>query len=383
MLGVTIGVASITAILALSGGASRIVNDQIDMLGGNIIVVRPGSKVNPIDSITQPQANQGYATSTITESDMEKLAKIEHVDSIAPLMILEGTLKADSAAPSGSKILATTPKLAGISNLKQRDGQFLGDSIDENSAVVGQQLSVNIFGTESSIGRTLTIRGQTFVVVGVLKLMHNPVNYNSIDFDNAAIISFDSGKKLNKNISQIQQMDIKADSTKNLGQVVANINKTLKKAHDGENDFSVLVGDQISQPTSKLFYSIASVTAAIAAISLFVGGIGIMNIMLVTVAERTREIGIRKSLGASNSDIMYQFLIESLAISICGGIVGYLVGYLVAFIISDSLTFDPVINWQIAVIAVSISVVMGTLFGLYPAIRAASKDPIESLNKHI
>lgn len=107
-----------------------------------------------------------------------------------------------------------------------------------------------------------------------------------------------------------------------------------------------------------------------------------MNIMLVTVAERTREIGIRKSLGASNSDIMYQFLIESLAISICGGIVGYLVGYLVAFIISDSLTFAPIINWQIAVIAILISVVMGTLFGLYPAIRAASKDPIESLNKH-
>lgn len=382
MMGVTIGVASVTAILALGGGASRIVNDQINLLGGNIAVIRPGAAVNTINNITQPQTNHGYATSTLTEPDVKQLGKIKHINSVAPLMILSGSIKADSVAPADSTILATTPKLANISNLKLREGQFLGDTIDSNSIVVGQQLSVNIFGTESSIGRTLTIRGQTFIVVGVLKLINNPINYNSIDFDNAAIINFDSGKKLNKNISQIQQINIKADSIGNLGQVVVDTNKMLVKNHGGENDFSVLVGEQISQPTSQLFYSIASVTAAIAAISLFVGGIGIMNIMLVTVAERTREIGIRKSLGASNNDIMYQFLIESLAISISGGVVGYIAGYTIAFIISEFLAFNPVINWQIALAAIAISVVMGTLFGLYPAVRAARKDPIESLNRH-
>jgi ABC-type antimicrobial peptide transport system permease subunit len=115
---------------------------------------------------------------------------------------------------------------------------------------------------------------------------------------------------------------------------------------------------------------------------LFVGGIGIMNIMLVTVAERTREIGIRKALGASNTDIMYQFLIESLAISVMGGIVGYVTGYALAYIISEFLVFSPVINWQVALTAVVISIVMGTVFGLYPAIRAARSDPIESLNRH-
>ena len=121
---------------------------------------------------------------------------------------------------------------------------------------------------------------------------------------------------------------------------------------------------------------------AIAAISLLVGGIGIMNIMLVTVAERTREIGIRKALGASNSDISKQFIIESLAISIIGGIFGYISGYVLAFSVSNLLSFNPIINWQIAVIAMTISIIMGILFGLYPAIRAARKDPIESLNHH-
>ncbi len=382
MLGVTIGVASVTAILALGGGASRIVDEQVNSLGGNIAVIRPGAAINNIDSITQPQTSHSYATSTLTSDDIGQLAKIKHVNAVAPLMILSGTIKATATASPDSTVLATTSELADISGLKMRDGQFLDQIIDGNSVVVGQQLSVNIFGTESSIGRAMTIRGQQFVVVGVLKLQNNPINYNSIDFDNAAIINYDSGKKLNKNILQIQQINIKADSIQNLGKVVDDANKLLLKNHDGEKDFSVLVGEQISQPTSQLFYSIASVTAAIAAISLFVGGIGIMNIMLVTVAERTREIGIRKSLGASNTDIMYQFLIESLAISICGGIIGYIAGYIIAFIISGFLAFDPIVNWQIALIATIISIIMGTLFGLYPAIRAARKDPIESLNHH-
>jgi ABC-type antimicrobial peptide transport system permease subunit len=382
MLGVTIGVASVTAILSLGGGAGKVINDQINMLGGNIAVIRPGLTVNPINNITKPQNSQGYATSSLSTSDVSQLRKIKHVNSVAPLMILDGTVKADSTAPLSSTILATTPELANISNLKLREGQFLGSDVDENSAVVGQQLSVNIFGTESSIGSKMTIHGQTFIIVGVLKLLNNPINYNSIDFDNAAIINYSMGAKINKNNSQIQQINVKADSVSNLNQVVKDINNVLLKNHDGEKDFSVLVGDQISQPTSQLFYSIADVTAAIAAISLFVGGIGIMNIMLVTVAERTREIGIRKALGASNTDIMYQFLIESLAISVMGGIAGYIAGYAVAFIVSEFLVFAPAINWQVALIAMAISIVMGTLFGLYPAIRAARSDPIESLNRH-
>jgi len=383
MLGVTIGVASVTAILALGGGASRIVDNQISKLGGNIVVVRPGKTENTFSNITQPQTSQGYAASTLTESDVNELRKLDHVNAVAPLMILSGTIKSeDQTAPSGSKVLATTSDFDNITNLKMREGQFLGTEIADNAAVVGQQLSVNIFGTELSIGRTMTIRGKRFVVVGALKMTNDPINYNSIDFDNAAIINFSTGKDLSDGASQIQQINIKADSVNDLDGVVKQARKALTKNHNGESDFSVLVREEISQPTSQLFYSIAGVTAAIAAISLFVGGIGIMNIMLVTVAERTHEIGIRKSLGASNSDIMYQFLIESLAISIGGGIVGYVFGYAIALTVSEFLAFAPAINWQIAIAAAMISILMGMVFGLYPAIRAARKDPIDSLNRH-
>lgn len=385
MLGVTIGVASVTAILALSGGASRIVSDQIDLLKGNIAIVRPGEPSTQSDSligITEAQNNQQYSTSSLSEEDVATIKGINHVTNAAPFMKLTGAIKGDLTAPSTSRIVATTPDLATISNLEVKDGQFLDDSIDENTCVIGYQLSINIFNTTESLGRTLTFRDQDFTVVGILKSIDNPVNYNSIDFDNAAIINFSIGKKLNKDVAQIQQINIKADDTKNINSVVDEVRSKLLFNHDGEEDFTVLTGDKISQPTSELFYTAAGLTTAIAAISLLVGGIGIMNIMLVTVAERTREIGIRKALGANNIDISMQFLIESIAISLSGGIFGYLLGYVAAFGISSVLTFDPVFTSEILIIAISISLIMGTVFGLYPAIKAARRDPVESLHSY-
>ncbi len=382
MLGVTIGIASITTILALSSGASQIVSSQVNSLGGNVAVIRPGKANDSIDGFTKMQMQNKYAVSTLTEKDIASIRDIPHVRLAVPIMTLSGSIKADSTAPVGSAIVATTPELADLADLKVNNGQFLDSEVNPDTAVVGTQLSIDIFGTELSIGRTFTIHNKAFTVIGILKRQNNPINFNSIDFDNAAIIGFDVGKQLNQNLAQIQQIDIKADSISNLDEVIININKTLLKNHDGENDFSVLTGSQISQPTSQFFYTIAGAMAAIAAISLLVGGIGIMNIMLVTVAERTREIGIRKALGASDMDISMQFLIESLAISICGGVAGYLLGYGFAFGICTFLTFEPAVNWQIATIAIGVSVVMGLIFGFYPAIRAAQKDPIESLHRY-
>ena len=383
MVGVTIGVASITAILALSAGASKLVSDQVNELGGNIAVIRPGvSETDPITNLTRVRSQRDFATSTLSEYDVKMIKTIPHIDRVAPLMILSGTIKGNLVAPENSTIVATTPDLADITKLPIADGEFISQDINQDTTVIGTQLSINIFGTDRPIGKKLNIRGHEFTVIGVIKLLNDPINYNSIDFDNSVIINLGIGKQLSYGSPQIQQIDIRSDSVSNLDQAIVDINKVLLASHNNENDFSTLSGDKISQPTSELFYTIAGVTAAVAGISLLVGGIGIMNIMLVSVAERTREIGIRKALGASNSDIASQFLIESLAIGIGGGVSGYLIGYLLAFGISTFLTFDPVINWQIGLVAMFISIIMGTLFGIYPSIRAARKDPIDSLKQY-
>lgn len=383
MLGVTIGIASITAILALSGGASKIVDEQINSLGGNIAIIKPGAPKSLMTNITQPQPNLDYAASTLKESDVAILKTMPSITAAAPLMKLNGTIKTKSASIENSTILATTPDLINVSKLVLRDGQFLDNTISEDTAVIGKQLAIDIFGTELAIGKTFSIKNHDFIVIGVLKNDNNPVNYNSIDFNNTAIINMSAGKKLNQNIAQIQQINFRSNNAETLSEQIDAVNKLIKSNHQNEADFSILTGGQISKPTSQLFYTIAGVTTAIAAISLVVGGIGIMNIMLVTVAERTHEIGIRKAIGASNIDISWQFLMESLAISIVGGIAGYLLGYVTAFTISSQMAFTPAFNLEIALTSLSVSILMGLIFGLYPALRAARKDPIEALNHRI
>jgi len=383
MLGITIGVASITTILALSGGAGKIVGDQVDALGGNIAVVRPGTQSETnLQDITQFPSAQHFAASTLTENDLRAIQNVPHVKALTPLMILSGAVKASSNAPVNTAIVAASPDLATISGLEVQDGTFLDPELSPYTAIIGPQLSIDIFGTEQSIGKTVTVRGQAFTVIGILKRQNNPINYNGVDFDNSVVISREAGRALNDGASQIQQINIQSDSISNLNNVIVDVNKVLLKNHLGEGDFVVLSGEQIAQPTNRLFMAIAGTTTAIAAISLLVGGIGIMNIMLVSVAERTREIGVRKALGASNYDIVSQFLIESLSLSIGGGVSGYIIGYLLAFGVSTFLPFNPIFTWEIAAVAVGLSIIIGTLFGLYPAIRAAQKDPIDALRQY-
>lgn len=384
VLGVTIGIASITVILSLSGGAAKIITDQVDQLGGTIAVVRPGavSKETQVSNLTASLAGS-QPTSSLTEQDVKSIRDIEHITAVAPIMLLSGSVTAGDNTPTNVSIVATTPDLTKVTELPMSDGQFIDSVTNRDTAVIGAQLSVDLFGTEQSIGRTFRTHGQTFTVIGILKHLGNPINYNNVDFDHAAIISLDSGKAFNQNIAHIAQINIKADSVDNLSGALTEVKKNLANNHLGEQDYTVLSGNDLSRPSNELFSTIAATLITVAAISLIVGGIGIMNIMLVGVSERTREIGIRKALGASDAHITWQFLIESLAMSLAGGILGYLFGYLLAFAVSRTfLTFDPLFNWQIAAITIGISLGVGLLFGLYPAIRAARKDPIEALRQY-
>ncbi len=344
--------------------------------------MRPGQvELAGLDQLAQLPSQQ-FATSSLIDSDIQSIKRIDGVQVVAPLMIITGAVKGEDDAPKNTPIIATTPELEQANQLELRDGQFLDPELKITTAVIGPQLAVNVFGTEAAIGKTITLRGEAHTIIGVLERTNTPINYNGVDFDNAVIVSRDSGRIMNQGVSQIQQINVRTESVAVLDEVITDINQALLRNHYGEPDFSVLSGADIAQPTSELFAAIAGVTAAIAAISLIVGGIGVMNIMLVSVAERTREIGIRKAVGASNSDIVSQFLIESLFLSVGGGVAGYIIGYLLAFGISTFLTFEPIFSWEIAAVAIVVSLVVGVLFGLYPAVRAARKDPISALRQY-
>ena len=297
-------------------------------------------------------------------------------------MIVPGSIATDTRTAKSSTILATTPSLATIANLEIREGQFIDSVTNKDTVVIGSQLSVDLFGTEQSIGQTFKIRGQLFTIIGVLKTQSDPVNFNNVDFNRTAIISMESGKSFHQGIAQINQIDVKATSAETLPTVTTTVKDTLVNNHMNEEDFSIFSGDEIAQPTSDFFTGLAGMMTAIAAISLVVGGIGIMNIMLVSVAERTREIGLRKSVGASNTHIVWQFLTEALIISIIGGSIGYVTGYIIALILSSSLGFSPALSWQIAGISLGTALLIGIVFGIYPALRAARKDPITSLRQY-
>ncbi len=373
-LGVAIGVASVTAVLSLSSGINGVINQQVDALEGNIAVIRP-TAIGGNDITRQ----QSFAASTLSEKDYEAITHIKHIGAVAPLMIINGSTKAGDSHPTDVSVVASTPELATIAGLQVRDGQFLDRFTNQDTAVIGQQLSVDLFGTDSAIGQTFTIRDHTFTVIGILKRIDQPINFNTVDFDHTAIIHLTAGQQLLGNDTSLQQIDVRADTKEQLPGLIKTIDATLSTAHSGEQDYQIISGKDIAKPTSQLFKLIKQMTVAIAGISLLVGGIGIMNILLVSVAERTREIGLRKAIGASNAHIIWQFLIESIIISLVGGVAGYILGYIIAFAISTFLTFDPAFTWPILGIALGLSGVVGIVFGLYPALRASRKDPIESL----
>lgn len=381
MLGVMIGIASITAIFSLSGGVSSLISSQVEDEGA-MIVVRPkdlaGEKKSLLSNLT---SSQNFVKSSLTEKDLETFSSTDKIVSHAPLAVFSSQISTEDKTQYAD-ILATTPALENVISLKLREGEFIAEPSNTQNVVIGYQLALEIFGTPDAIGQYLTIKGQKFLVIGVLERQKSAINFSNVDFDNTAIVSFSHGKNLTSNNLQIQQINVKAESVNHLKNLSAQISSQISKNHAGEQDFEVLSGNEILHPSHQIFESAAMVLAFVAGISLIVGGIGIMNIMLVNVSERTREIGIRKALGANNRHILFQFLTESMIISLGGGVFGFVAGWAFSFGLSAVLPFKPAMSWSMIGLAGLISIGVGGIFGIYPAFRASRKDPIESLRHY-
>ncbi|MBR3176086.1 ABC transporter permease [Candidatus Saccharibacteria bacterium] len=381
-LGIAIGVASIILILSLMGSISNLVKSEVDEIGSDLIVVRPSSTKDSVTSIVEElTSSSSFQKSNLALSDISAISSIEDVSAVAPIAISVNTVASEKNTFSSVPILGTTSSFVAIEPLALKYGAFINDDNKGNSVVLGHTLSLAIFNTiNSTVGKTVTIMGEKFIVVGVLDSIDKSINFDNVDFDNALIMDIENLDKITGS-TQIQQINIKATNTDSLAKVSSEIKTTLTNQKLGDQNFSVAYGDEITHPASSLFTIISGMLTLVAAISLVVGGIGVMNIMLVSVAERTHEIGIRKAVGASSRNILIQFLFEALILSVLGGIFGLILGYILAFLISIITPFTPYISWCIVLLTFLTTLVVGIIFGVYPAIKAASKNPIDSL-KH-
>lgn len=379
-LGIAIGVASIILILSLMGSISQLIAGQVKNIGANLIVVRPKSTKDMVTGVIEElTASNSYQKSNLTLKDIGIISELENITAVAPITISTNTVVTDKNQINSVVVLGTQEDFIKIQPLDLKYGSFINEN-SENTVVVGHMLSLKLFNTMNAVGKTLTLMGEKFIVSGVLSQVEESINFSNVDFDNALIMNIGALDKVSGS-TQIQQINIKTKNTASLIDVTKNIQKNLMEYKKGENNFMVISGKQITHPASSLFMIISSMLALVAGISLIVGGIGVMNIMLVSVAERTHEIGVRKAVGASSQNILMQFLFEALILSLMGGVLGLVLGYMLAFFISIMTPFKPYISVEIILMTFLTTLIVGVLFGIYPALKAATKNPIDSL-KH-
>lgn len=378
-LGIAIGIASITLILSLTGSISSLIHQEVTGIGSDLIVIRPSRSKDTVTNIIEELTTaNSFEKSSLSLTDVSAISSVEGVTATAPIAISTNTLMNDENTVPSATIMGTTPEFNTIEPLTLRYGVFLNEKNSSNAAVIGHELALRLYNNSNPVGRTLSFYGQRFIIVGVLDEIEESVNFDNVNFNNTLFINIETMDSIMGYV-QIQQINVRTLNTSLVEPIAGNITTALKDNRYGDTNFSVSYGDSITHPASNLLNIISGTLALVAGISLVVGGIGIMNIMLVSVSERTHEIGIRKAVGASARNILMQFMLEAFIFSFLGSILGLIIGYLLAFLVSLVTPFGPYISWEIVAVTVITTIIVGIVFGTYPALKAATKRPIDSL----
>ncbi|HSE29068.1 MAG TPA: ABC transporter permease [Candidatus Saccharimonadales bacterium] len=381
IVGIIIGITSVTAILSLSEGAKNNIRGQVSELGDDILTIRPGKAHRDEDGFLKDYNYlAAFGTSTITESDLESIKHNSNVSQIAPLMLVTGSVSDMDKKLSSGVIVGTTADGDEALGLSVNAGEFISSTSGTDKVVLGRNLALEMFGSEVTTGQKVLIRGHEYTVVGVLGYFPSSTTVSTVfDLNNAAFISLPAAKSFNQGVAQIQQLNLRLQPGVDAKTEAETIHQKLISNHHNEDDVAVLLPAETIQIADSILGTFSNVISAVAAISIIVGGVGIMNIMLVSVTERTREIGIRKAIGATNSQVLSQFMIEALVMSLAGGFLGIVVGFGLAYAAGTFIGFMPGFTWQIIAASLTISLAVGVVFGAWPAIKAARKDPIEAL----
>lgn len=377
MLGVVIGVLSVILLTSIGNGLTVFVEQQFEGLGSNLLIVTPGEIVNDEGGFDQEGAALSFATSKLTENDGKVLERAGYPITLAvPLTGSNGEAKTAIAKRSGM-VVGTTPGYSEARNTKAEKGRFLSESDlagNRKVVVIGSKIAEKLFGGSNPVGQNMTINKLRFEVIGVAEAK-SAGSFGGPDIDSFMYIPITTAK-VALGVDKVMEIMVQSASKDQLDRTKQLIQATLAKRLDSK-DFAVTDQSEILKTIQTILGTLTVALAGIAAISLVVGGIGIMNIMLVAVSERTREIGLRKALGATPGNIMIQFLIESAVISTVGGLIGILLGVLGTLAIRPFFPATPAIGSILLAFAVSLGT--GIVFGVYPAKKAAELSPIDAL----
>ena len=371
-LGILIGVSSVILLVSLGVGLKNYIGDQFENLGSNILIVMPGQIFG--NSMSQ---GGNFSGITFTEKDFLNIAKIKGIKDVAPAYVKTVTAAFEGKTEIGS-YYGTTADIFSMRNLEAEYGEvFLPGDVSKRKKimVLGPKIAEKLFGNkEDAVGKTVKIDEQGFRVTGILRSKGGG-GFGGPDFDSFLYIPYKSSPKINQE-KKFSVINFQADKESAIEKTKDSVTALLEKTYD-EEDFSVIEQSQIQETVTSIFAILNSVLVAIAAISLVVGGIGIMNIMYITVTERIREIGIRRAMGATRNNILMQFLFEAVFLSTIGGSFGLLLSYLIVLI--GSRFFPLAIDVMSVAAALTVSTSIGVVFGVLPARKAALLSPVEAI----
>lgn len=385
VLGIVVGIAAIMLVMSLGKGAEALILEQIQSIGAKTIAVIPGRQPKgPTDIIST-------FTDSLKERDADLLLRKEnvpHLDKLMPVLFGSETVSfgGETYRPN---IFGVTPFFAEIYDVRPAEGRVFTDEEVRAYAdlvVIGARVKEELFGVENALGQRVKIKGRNFRVIGILG---KEGQASFLNFDEAAVVPYTTAQRYVFNIKYFHRLVIEADTEENVPRTVRDVEATLRVAHgitDPEkDDFFVETQAEAIETVSTITGVLTLFLTAVAAISLVVGGIGIMNIMLVAVTERTREIGLRKAIGATKRDILRQFLFEAVMLTAAGGAIGIAAGSLFALLAAFAASRFLEVGWLYsfpltgALLGLGVAALVGLVFGIYPARQAALKDPIEAL----